>query len=42
MTADEARDFAAELTEKAKNAIAGYVGCEKLLLLADYLITRKA
>ncbi len=42
MTTDEARAFATELTEKAKDAIAVYEGCEKLLMLADYLITRKS
>ena len=42
MTIEEAQHYAHELTEKAKGAISGYKGCESLMALADYLLTRRS
>lgn len=40
LSADEAMDYAARLTEEAKAAIAGYAGSENLAALADFLLSR--
>ena len=41
MTIEEAREYAAKLTERAKAAIAGYSGCETLVSLADSMLSRE-
>lgn len=40
MTAEEAREYASELTDKAIGAISGYKGSESLVALAEHLRTR--
>lgn len=42
MTIDEARKYARELTEKAKEAISAFDGGDLLCKLADYLLTRES
>ncbi len=42
LTVDEARKYAVGLTERAKEAISPFAGCETLLALADYLLYRKS
>lgn len=41
MSVNGAREYAAQLTEEAKSAIAGFEGSEVLCALADYLLTRQ-
>lgn len=42
MSIEEAQMYAKSVTESAKKKIEGYVGCENLLTLADYLLERQA
>ncbi|MEE0969989.1 MAG: farnesyl diphosphate synthase [Clostridia bacterium] len=42
MTIEEAKDYAAGLTEEAKNAVVQYEGSEDLILLADFLLFRES
>jgi geranylgeranyl pyrophosphate synthase len=41
MSIESAREYARELTEKAKNALSIFGNADKLSELADYLLTRE-